>query len=84
MTSTASAIFVLFDSTACSAIVITFAFEIIRMTGSAVGCILVKWIVKWKAYAIAVTSTTPRINSVIARVIPVTVVAEDAWCPAVS
>ncbi len=83
MTSTAAAIPVLFDSTATSTNVITFAFEIIRMTGSAVGCVLWPVIHKRNDYAIAVTATTTWGSSVVARVFSSRVVAEDAWCPAV-
>ena len=83
MTSIASAILVLFDSAAFSAIVSTFRFEIIRMTGRTEGCILAKWIIKWQVYTRAVASDAPQVSPVVARVAPLSVMAEDVWCPAV-
>ena len=83
VTSASTAILVLFHSTAFSTVMVTFTFKIIRMTGSAVGRILVKIIIKWKAHAIAVTPATTRVYSMIARVVPIRVMTEDTWCPAV-
>ena len=83
MTSATAAILVLFDSAAFSANVIVCSVEIICMTGSAVRRILGPAIHKRTDYAIAMAAATPWVNSVIARVIPVTVMTEDTWCPAV-
>ena len=85
MTSTASAILVLFDSAAFSADVITFTFEITRMTGSAIdcislrGCILRMRIRKRIVNGAAMTASTSWIYSVVAWVAPLSGMAEDAW-----
>ena len=84
MTSATAAILVLFDSAAFSANVIVFTFEIICMTGSAVRRILGPTIHKRTDYARAVAATTPRVNSVVARVSRVVRgMAEAVLCPAV-
>lgn len=83
VTPTASAILVLFDSTAFSANVFTFRFEIIRMAASTEWRILVEWICKNRVYATAVASDAPWVSPVVARVIAARVMAEDVWCPAV-
>ena len=83
MTSASAAILVLFDSAISSAIVIPFAFEIIRMTGSTVGCVLRIGPRKITVYAIAVAAATSWISSMITRVVPTGTMAEDVWRPAV-
>ena len=83
MTSASTAIFVLFDCAASAAIVITFTFEIICMTGGAERCILVEGPVKSILNAIAVAAATRQYPSVVARIITIGVMAEDGWRPAV-
>ena len=83
MTSATAAILVLFNSAAFSANVIVFSVEIICMTGSAIRRILGPTIHKRTDYAIAVAAATPRVSSVVARVVPSRAMFEDAWRPAV-
>ena len=79
----AAAIFVLFDSTAFSAIVITFTFEITLMTGGTEGRVSGRGVGKRKAYARAMAAATPWVPSMVAGVVASRVMTEDAWCPAV-
>lgn len=83
MTSTTSTILVLFDSTTFSTKVFTFRLEVIRMTGGTEWRILVESIIKRKTYTRAMASAAPRVPPVITRVVPLSVMAEDAWRPAV-
>lgn len=55
-----AAILVLFDSAVASTIVLVFAFEITRMTGSTEGRVLVRgrWIYEWSSHHIAVARAT--------------------------
>ena len=89
MTSSAAtaAILVLFDSTTPAANMITFAFEVIRMTAGTEWRVLklIRIIVpiNTTAYRSFVTASTTRIPSVVARVVPLRAMAEDVRCPAV-
>ena len=83
MTSASTAILVLFDCAASAAIVITFTFEIIRMTGGAERCILVEGPVKSILNAIAVAAATRQYPSVVTRIITIRIMSEDGWRPAV-
>ena len=83
MTSAASAIFVLLDCPVFSAYVVTLAIKIIRVTGRAERLVLGPVIHKWNIDTVSVTAATPRVYSMVTRVIPLKIVTKDAWCPAV-
>jgi len=87
MTSTGTAILVLFDGAISSAIVITFTFEITRMTAGTEWRVsfLIRIIVPidTATYRSFVTASTAWITTVIAWVVTIAVMAEVAWCPAV-
>lgn len=89
MTSATGAVLVLFDSAIASAIVIAFAAEIIRMTCRAIDCIslwrciLRMGIRQRSVHGVSVAAAATRINSVVARVATLRIVAEDVRCPAV-
>ena len=89
MTSTASAILVLFDSTAFAANVFTFGLEITCMTGSAIDCISLRGSIRrtgvWEVsvYGCTMTASAARIASVISGVAPIWTMAEVGWCPAI-
>ena len=83
MTSTLSAILVLFDCAISATNVIAFTFEIIRMTGGAERCVLVESPVKSIFNGIAVAATTRQYPSVVTRIIPIRIMSEGGWRPAV-
>ena len=83
MASTLAAILVLFDRTISATYVIAFTFEIIRMTGGAEWCILVEAPVKSTFTGIAVAAATRQRPSVVTRIIPIRIMSEGGWRPAV-
>ena len=78
----AAAILVLFDCTATSAIVIPCPLEITLMAGSAEGRVLGRGIWNDSRHGIAVAAATPWIPSVVARIVPGSVMAEAGGRPA--
>lgn len=78
----AAAILVLFDSAVFSPDMIAFAFEITLMAGGAEGRVAGRRIYKYGVYAGAVAAAATRVSSVIARVIPLRVMAEAGRRPA--
>lgn len=86
----AAAILVLFYSTAFTANVISFTFEVTFMAGSTIDCISLRRCIlrmrirKRIVHGVAVAPVTPRVPSVVARVAPLRAMTEDVWCPAIS
>ena len=83
MTPASAAIPVLFDSSAFSTNVIPFAFEITLMTGCAEGRVTGRGIDKRRGYYTAVAGATSWVDPVVARVVPVSIMAEAGRRPAV-
>ena len=89
MAATASTVLVLFDGTVFTTDVITFSFEIIRMTGGTIDCISSRWCIArvriWQrtAYRGPMTAITARVASMIARVAAIWIMAEAGRCPAI-
>ncbi len=79
----AAAIPVLRNGTVLSTNVLVFAFEVIRMTGRAIRFVLSPGPGNVGADGITVAGGTTRISAVIARVVPVRIMAEVGRCPAV-
>jgi len=82
VTSTSGTIFVLCDGPVFATNVIPFAFEIIRMTGSAERLVLGKWPGNSATDNRAVTGYTAWIHAVVARVVPCGTMGEAGWHPA--
>ena len=83
VTAATAAILVLLNGAIAAADVAGLAFEVIRMTGRAEGCVPGEGPGYRGAYGRAVTGITARVAAVIARVIPIRVMAEDGRRPAV-
>lgn len=83
MTSTPGAIPVLCDGSAFAANVFAFRLEIIRMAGSAVGCVLGPAIRNRSADRTTVAGSTARVPSVVSRIFPSRVMAETGRRPSV-
>ena len=83
MASAAAAITVLRDGTVLAADVPVLAFEVVCVTGRAVGCVLRPAPRNDGADGWAVATSASWIAPVIARVISIGIVAEDGRCPAV-
>ena len=83
MTSTTGTIFILFDSAVLPANMSTFPLEIIRMAGSAEGCVLGRGPGNGAANGATVAPSAPRIPSVVARIVTLGTMAKDGWCPAI-
>ena len=78
----AAAIFVLFDSAVFSANVIAFALEITLMTAGAERCVSGRGIDKRAVHAATVAAAAPRVVPVVARIVPLGVMAEAGRRPA--
>lgn len=83
MTPASTAIFVLFDCPAFSTNVIPFTFKITLMTGSAEWRVTGRGIDKRSGYYTAVAGATRWVDPVIARVVPLSIMAEAGRRPAV-
>ena len=83
MASTATAIFILRNSAAIAANVISFTFEIIRMAGCAEGSVLRPGPGNVTANGITVAAVTTRVVPMVARIVSLRVVVEAGRCPAV-
>ena len=79
----ATAILVLFNSSTLAAIMSVLTSEIIRMAGGTIGCILIKRIRNCTGHAAAMTATTPRVPSVVARVVTLRAMTEYERFPEV-
>ena len=83
VTSTATAVLVLRDSAVLPANMFIFSLEIIRMAGSAEGCVLGRGPGNGAANGVTVAPSAPRIPSVVARIVTLGTMAKDGWCPAI-
>ncbi len=82
MTSAAGAVLVLCDGTIFTTNVLTFASEIIRVTGGAERLVLGIGPGNSSAYYIAVAAVTAWIPAVITGIVPLRAMAEAGWRPA--
>lgn len=89
VTPATSTIFVLFDRTVFTTDVITFTFEVTRMTGGTIDCVSSRWCIVWMgvwqcaAYRVAMTAITAWVTPVIAGVAAIRTMAEAGRCPAI-
>lgn len=83
MASTAGAIPVLCDRTIFTAPVFIFTFKVIRVTGGAERRVLGIGPGNGSAYHVTVAADAARIIAMIARVVPVGVMTEAGWRPAI-
>ena len=81
--STPATVFVLLDRTASATDMIACASEVIRMTSGAERFVLREGPRERTVDAVAVTAVTSRVHAVIARVVPIGIMAEDVRRPAV-
>ena len=82
MTSTSAAIFVLLDGTVFPAVMIPLPFEVTLMTGRAERCVSGRGIDKRAVHAATVAAAAPRVVPVVARIVPLGVMAEAGRRPA--
>lgn len=83
MTSTAAAISVLLDGTIFAANMITFTFEIVRMTGRAEGRVLRPRPRNVTTNGITVAAVTTRVVPMVSRIVSLRVVVEVGRCPTI-